>query len=114
MTAAAVLLFRTPIEKRATELFNILDYFEWDTNILYQIWVGIGTDGAWAISGIVAKILIQALQRQKSPLCILTYYMGYRECLASKRVGPELLLTWEGGPKKKVKYKQNVYYTTKQ
>ncbi|GFU97877.1 SCAN domain-containing protein 3 [Trichonephila clavipes] len=50
--------------------------------------VGICTDGARTMSGIFKSI--QALVKQKSPLCIWTHCMIHREALASKEIIPGL------------------------
>ncbi|GFX73156.1 SCAN domain-containing protein 3 [Trichonephila clavipes] len=50
--------------------------------------VGICTDGARIMSGRFKSI--QALEKQKTPLCIWTHCMIHREALASKEISPGL------------------------
>ncbi|GFU72700.1 SCAN domain-containing protein 3 [Trichonephila clavipes] len=57
----------------------------WDE---WKICVGICTDGARTMSGRFKSI--QALVKQKSPLCIWTHCMIHRESLASKEISPGL------------------------
>ncbi|GFU23708.1 SCAN domain-containing protein 3 [Trichonephila clavipes] len=84
------LLFCKPIKLKATAiaLFDILNNFINEANIEWKNCVGICTDGARTMSGRFKSI--QALVKQKSPLCIWTHCMIHREALASKEISPGL------------------------
>ncbi|GFV09568.1 SCAN domain-containing protein 3 [Trichonephila clavipes] len=88
--SAVELLFCKPIKLKATAiaLFDILNNFINEANIEWKTCVGICTDGARAMSGRFKSI--QALVKQKSPLCIWTHCMIHREALASKEMSPGL------------------------
>ncbi|GFV74681.1 SCAN domain-containing protein 3 [Trichonephila clavipes] len=90
MSAVEELLFCKPIKLKATAiaLFDILNNFINEANIEWKNCVGICTDGARTISGRFKSI--QALVKQKSPLCIWTHCMIHREALASKEISPGL------------------------
>ncbi|GFV68149.1 SCAN domain-containing protein 3 [Trichonephila clavipes] len=82
--------FCKPIKLKATAiaLFDILNNFINEANIEWKNCVGICTDGARTMSGRFKSI--QALVKQKSPLCIWTHCMIHREALASKEISPGL------------------------
>ncbi|GFX45676.1 SCAN domain-containing protein 3 [Trichonephila clavipes] len=86
MSAVEELLFCKPIKLKATAiaLFDILNNFINEANIEWKNCVGICTDGARTMSGRFKSI--QALVKQKSPLCIWTHCMIHREALASKEI----------------------------
>ncbi|GFY32236.1 zinc finger BED domain-containing protein 5 [Trichonephila clavipes] len=88
--SAVELLFCKPIKIKATaiSLFDILNNFINVSNIEWTNCVGICTDGARTMSGRFKSI--QALVKQKSPLCIWTHCMIHREALASKEMSPGL------------------------
>ncbi|GFU07334.1 SCAN domain-containing protein 3 [Trichonephila clavipes] len=88
--SAVELLFCKPIKLKATAiaLFDILNNFINEANIEWKNCVGICTDGARTMSGRFKSI--QALVKQKSPLCIWTHCMIHREALASKEISPGL------------------------
>ncbi|GFW03015.1 SCAN domain-containing protein 3 [Trichonephila clavipes] len=90
MSAVEELLFCQPIKLKATAiaLFDILNNFINEVNIEWKNCVGICTDGARTMSGRFKSI--QALVKQKSPLCIWTHFMIHREALASKEISPGL------------------------
>ncbi|GFU29965.1 SCAN domain-containing protein 3 [Trichonephila clavipes] len=90
MSAVEELLFCKPIKLKATAiaLFDILNNFINEANIEWKNCVGICTDGARTMSGRFKSI--QALVKQKSPLCIWTHCMIHRESLASKEISPGL------------------------
>ncbi|GFT22107.1 zinc finger MYM-type protein 6 [Trichonephila clavipes] len=90
MSAVEELLFCKPIKLKATAiaLFDILNNFINEANIEWKNCVGICTDGARTMSGRFKSI--QALVKQKSPLCIWTHCMIHREALASKEISPGL------------------------
>ncbi|GFW10674.1 zinc finger MYM-type protein 6 [Trichonephila clavipes] len=90
MSAVEELLFCKPINLKATAiaLFDILNNFINEENIEWKNCVGICTDGARTMSGRFKSI--QALVKQKSPLCIWTHCMIHRESLASKEISPGL------------------------
>ncbi|GFU17866.1 zinc finger MYM-type protein 6 [Trichonephila clavipes] len=90
MSAVEELRFCKPIKLKATAiaLFDILNNFINEANIEWKNCVGICTDGARAVSGRFKSI--QALVKQKSPLCIWTHCMIHREALASKEISPGL------------------------
>ncbi|GFX56512.1 zinc finger MYM-type protein 6 [Trichonephila clavipes] len=90
MSAVEELLFCKPIKLKATAiaLFDILNNFINEANIEWKNCVGICTDGARTMSGRFKSI--QALVKQKSPLCIWTHCMIHREPLASKEISPGL------------------------
>ncbi|GFT10367.1 zinc finger BED domain-containing protein 5 [Trichonephila clavipes] len=73
MSAIEELLFCKPIKLKATAiaLFDILNNFINEVNIEWKNGVGICTDGARTMSGRFKSI--QALVKQKSPLCIWTH-----------------------------------------
>ncbi|GFV07287.1 SCAN domain-containing protein 3 [Trichonephila clavipes] len=86
MSAVEELLFCKPIKLKGTAiaLFDILNNFINEANIEWKNCVGICTDGARTMSGRFKSI--QALVKQKSPLCIWTHCMIHREALASKEM----------------------------
>ncbi|GFY19400.1 zinc finger BED domain-containing protein 5 [Trichonephila clavipes] len=86
MSAVEELLFCKLIKLKATgiALFDILNNFINETNIEWKNCVGICTDGARTMSGRFKSI--QALVKQKSPLCIWTHCKIHREVLASKEI----------------------------
>ncbi|GFY12595.1 SCAN domain-containing protein 3 [Trichonephila clavipes] len=88
--SAVELLFCKPIKLKATAiaLFDILNNFINEANIEWKNCVGMCTDGARTMSGKFKSI--QALVKQKSPLCIWTHCMIHRETLASKEISPGL------------------------
>ncbi|GFV92072.1 zinc finger BED domain-containing protein 5 [Trichonephila clavipes] len=88
MSAVEELLFCKPIKLKATAiaLFAILNNFINEANIEWKNCVGICTDGARTMSGRFKSI--QALVKQKSPLCIWRHCMIHREALASKEISP--------------------------
>ncbi|GFX40134.1 SCAN domain-containing protein 3 [Trichonephila clavipes] len=90
MSAIEELLFCKPIKLKATAiaLFDILNNFINEANIEWKNCVGICTDGARTMSGRFKSI--QALVKQKSPLCIWAHCMIHRESLASKEISPGL------------------------
>ncbi|GFT77839.1 SCAN domain-containing protein 3 [Trichonephila clavipes] len=90
MSAVKELLFCKPIKLKATAmaLFDILNNFINEANIEWKNCVGICTDGARIMSGRFKSI--QALVKQKTPLCIWTHCMIHREALASKEISPGL------------------------
>ncbi|GFX18431.1 zinc finger MYM-type protein 6 [Trichonephila clavipes] len=90
MSAVEELLFCKPIKLKATAiaLFDILNNFINEANIEWKNCVGICTDGARTMSGRFKSI--QALVKQKSPLCIWTHCMIHKEPLASKEISPGL------------------------
>ncbi|GFX66380.1 SCAN domain-containing protein 3 [Trichonephila clavipes] len=90
MSAVKELLFCKPIKLKATAmaLFDILNNFINEANIEWKNCVGICTDGARIMSGRFKSI--QALVKQKIPLCIWTHCMIHREALASKEISPGL------------------------
>ncbi|GFS87994.1 SCAN domain-containing protein 3 [Trichonephila clavipes] len=90
MSAVEELLFCKPIKLKTTAiaLFDILNNFINEANIEWKNCVGICTDGARTMSGRFKSI--QALVKQKSPLCIWTHCMIHREALASKEISPGL------------------------
>ncbi|GFW88418.1 zinc finger MYM-type protein 6 [Trichonephila clavipes] len=90
MSAVEELLFCKPIKLKATAivLFDILNNFINEANIEWKNCVGICTDGARTVSGRFKSI--QALVKQKSPLCIWTHCMIHREALVSKEISPGL------------------------
>ncbi|GFU40053.1 zinc finger MYM-type protein 6 [Trichonephila clavipes] len=90
ISAVEELLFCKPIKLKATAiaLFDILNNFINEANIEWKNCVGICTDGARTMSGRFKSI--QALVKQKSPLCIWTHCMIHRESLASKEISPGL------------------------
>ncbi|GFU99447.1 SCAN domain-containing protein 3 [Trichonephila clavipes] len=90
MSEVEELLFCKPIKLKATAiaLFDILNNFINDANIEWKNCVGICADGARTMSGIFKSI--QALVKQKSPLCIWKHCMIHREALASKEISPGL------------------------
>ncbi|GFS98912.1 SCAN domain-containing protein 3 [Trichonephila clavipes] len=90
MSAVEELLFCKPIKLKATAiaLFDILNNIINEANIEWKDCVGICTDGARTMSGRFKSI--QALGKQKSPLCIWTHCMIHREALASKEISPGL------------------------
>ncbi|GFX88874.1 SCAN domain-containing protein 3 [Trichonephila clavipes] len=83
---AVELLFCKPIKLKAIAivLFDISNNFINEANIEWKNCVGIRTDGARTMSGRFKSI--QALVKQKSPLCIWTHCMIHREALASKEI----------------------------
>ncbi|GFX55808.1 SCAN domain-containing protein 3 [Trichonephila clavipes] len=90
MSAEEELIFCKPIKLKATAiaLLDILNNFINEANIEWKNCVGICTDGARTMSGRFKSI--QALVKQKSPLCIWTHCMIHRESLASKEISPGL------------------------
>ncbi|GFW39512.1 SCAN domain-containing protein 3 [Trichonephila clavipes] len=90
MLAVEELLFCKPIKLKTTAiaLFDILNNFINEANIEWKNCVGTCTDGARTMSGRFKSI--QALVKQKSPLCIWTHCMTHREVLASKEMSPGL------------------------
>ncbi|GFX28357.1 zinc finger MYM-type protein 6 [Trichonephila clavipes] len=90
MSAVEELLFCKPIKLKATAiaLFDILNNFINEANIEWKNCIGICTDGARIMSGRFKSI--QALVKQKTPLCIWTHCMIHREALASKEISPGL------------------------
>ncbi|GFY32647.1 zinc finger MYM-type protein 6 [Trichonephila clavipes] len=90
MSVVEELLFCKPIKHKATAiaLFDILNNFINEANIDWKNCVGICTDGARTMSERFKSI--QALVKQKSPLCIWTHCMIHREALASKEMSPGL------------------------
>ncbi|GFU87414.1 SCAN domain-containing protein 3 [Trichonephila clavipes] len=90
MSAVEELLFCKPIKLKATAivLFDILNNFINEANIEWKNCVGICTDGARTVPGRFKSI--QALVKQKSPLCIWTHCMIHREALVSKEISPGL------------------------
>ncbi|GFV46569.1 zinc finger BED domain-containing protein 5 [Trichonephila clavipes] len=88
--SAVELLFCKPINLKATAiaLFDILNNFINEANIEWKKCVGMCTDGARTMSGRLKSI--QALVKQKYPLCIWTHCMIHREALASKEMSPGL------------------------
>ncbi|GFT43673.1 SCAN domain-containing protein 3 [Trichonephila clavipes] len=90
MSAVEELLFCKLIKLKATAiaLFDILNNFINEANIEWKNCVGICTDGARTMSGRFKSM--QALVKQKSPLCIWTHCMIHREALASKEISPGL------------------------
>ncbi|GFY12613.1 SCAN domain-containing protein 3 [Trichonephila clavipes] len=87
MSAVEELLF-AKIKATAIALFDILNNFINEANIEWKNCVGICTDGARTMSGKFKSI--QALVKQKSPLCIWTHCMIHREALVSKEISPGL------------------------
>ncbi|GFV76520.1 SCAN domain-containing protein 3 [Trichonephila clavipes] len=90
MSAVEELLFCKPIKLKATAiaLFDILNNFINEANIEWKI-----------VSEYAPMVLvqcqedlksIQALVKQKSPLCIWTHCMIHREALTSKEISPGL------------------------
>ncbi|GFV56178.1 SCAN domain-containing protein 3 [Trichonephila clavipes] len=84
------LLFCKPMKLKATaiSLFDILNNFINEANIEWKNCDGICTDGTRTMSGRFKSI--QALVKQKSPLCIWTHCKIPREALASKEMSPGL------------------------
>ncbi|GFV94795.1 SCAN domain-containing protein 3 [Trichonephila clavipes] len=87
MSAVEELLFCKPIKLKATAI-ALFNNFINEANIEWKNYVGICTDGARTMSGRFKSI--QALVKQKSPLCIWTHCMIHREALASKEISPGL------------------------
>ncbi|XP_072377896.1 protein FAM200A-like [Diabrotica undecimpunctata] len=83
-------LFCKPINLKATSLalFAILNDYINKAKIEWKNCVGIYTDGVRAMSGKFHSL--QALVKQKSPMCIWTHSMIHREALASKKMSPVL------------------------
>ncbi|GFW29389.1 zinc finger MYM-type protein 6 [Trichonephila clavipes] len=102
MSEVEELHFCKPIKfkARAIALFDILNNFINEANIEWKNCVGICIDGARTMSGRFK--CIQALLKQKSPLCIWTHCMIHREALASKEMSPDLNIRGCGSPVVKV------------
>ena len=84
------ILFRKPIPEKATanEIFNIIDVFFNENDIMWSNCVGLCTDGARSMSGYKASL--QALVKKKTPDVLWTHCMLHRAALVSKNICEEL------------------------
>ncbi|GFT41415.1 protein FAM200A [Trichonephila clavipes] len=92
ISAVEELFFCKPIKLKATAiaLFDILNNFINEAKIEWENCVGMCADGARTMCGRFKCTSIQALVKQKYPLCIWTHCMIYREALVSKEMSPGL------------------------
>ncbi|XP_060870664.1 zinc finger BED domain-containing protein 5-like [Metopolophium dirhodum] len=75
-------------ETKAADLFNILDSFIIENNIVWDRCFGVCTDGARSMAGCYNGL--QALVKKKAPNAVWTHCIIHREALASKIISPSL------------------------
>nr|XP_042897067.1 protein FAM200A-like [Parasteatoda tepidariorum]XP_042902277.1 protein FAM200A-like [Parasteatoda tepidariorum]XP_042906149.1 protein FAM200A-like [Parasteatoda tepidariorum]XP_042906152.1 protein FAM200A-like [Parasteatoda tepidariorum] len=89
------MLFCKPIEGNTTasEVFNMIDKFFNEYNILWENCVGLCTDGAPSMAGKNAGL--QALVRKVAPRASWTHCMIHRQSLVSRDMGEDLLTVFQ-------------------
>jgi hypothetical protein len=75
-------------QARAVDLFQMLDSFITENNLMWEMCCGICTDGARSMSGCYNGL--QALIKKKAPFAVWTHCIIHREALASKSISPTL------------------------
>ena len=75
-------------QARAVDLFQMLDSFITENNLMWEMCCGICTDGARSMSGCYNGL--QALIKKKAPFAVWTHCIIHREALASKSISPSL------------------------
>ncbi|KAL4096902.1 hypothetical protein QTP88_021777 [Uroleucon formosanum] len=75
-------------QTRAVDLFQMLDFFITENNLMWEICCGICTEGVCLMSGCYNGL--QALIKRKALFAVWTLCIIHREALASKSISPSL------------------------